>query len=224
MLFRSVSVNEELDRLLPVLHGLRAAPVPLSVDTVKPAVMRVSIQEGASFINDINALRADGAIEVVAASTAGICFMHMKGHPGNMQESPTYADVVAEVAQFLSARVEAALASGIDRDRISVDPGFGFGKTAAHNMQILRELGKIGAIGQPVVFGASRKSTLGAVTGREVTRREPASIAAAVLAIERGASMVRVHDVAATRDAIAVWQAMRGKTMNPTNDIVREVL
>ena len=219
---RSVPQDEELERLLPVLQALRSAAVPVSVDTIKPAVMRAAIDEGASLINDINALRAEGALQAVAGASVGVCLMHLKGNPRNMQDSPAYDNVVAEVTQFLAERVAVAEASGIARDRISIDPGFGFGKTAGHNMQLLKGLGAICDLGLPVIFGASRKSTLGAVTGRPVTERVHASVAAALLAVDRGAAIVRVHDVAPTRDAIAVWIAMHGDAMKSTKEIVRE--
>lgn len=206
----AVSAEEEIARLMPVMHALRDVKIPLSVDTMKPEVMRVAIGEGVSFINDINALRSDGALDAVARSQAGVCLMHMRGEPANMQNAPSYADVVAEVGQFLAARVAAAEAAGIARERICIDPGFGFGKTAEHNMRLLNELAVFAATGLPVLFGASRKSTLGSVTGRPVGERVHASVAAALLAAERGAAILRVHDVAPTRDALAVWLAMRG--------------
>lgn len=206
----AVSAEEEIARLMPVIRALRDVKIPLSVDTMKPEVMRVAIGEGVSFINDINALRSDGALEAVARSQAGVCLMHMRGEPANMQIAPSYADVVAEVGQFLAARVAAAEAAGIGRERICIDPGFGFGKTAEHNMRLLNELAVFAATGLPVLFGASRKSTLGSLTGRPVGERVHASVAAALLAAERGAAILRVHDVAPTRDALAVWLAMRG--------------
>ena len=217
----AVSQEEEIDRLLPILRALRNERIPVSVDTMKPGVMRMAIDEGASLINDINALRAQGAVEAVAGSGAGVCLMHMRGNPATMQDSPAYAGVIAEVRQFLAGRVAAAEAGGVARERISIDPGFGFGKTAEHNMCILRELKEIGALGLPVTFGASRKSTLGAVTGRPVGERVCGSVAAALLAVERGAAIVRVHDVAPTRDAIAVWLAMSGQAMKSTSELIR---
>jgi len=208
-----VSAEVEITRLVPVLRALRDLHVPVSVDTMKPEVMRAAIDEGASMINDVNALRAPGALQAVAGSEVGACLMHMKGAPANMQDAPVYEDVVAEVAEFLEGRVRAAEDAGINRNRLTIDPGFGFGKTVAHNMQILRDMGKFSAFGLPVSFGASRKSTLGAVTGRPVSERVCASVAAALLAIDRGANLVRVHDVAPTRDAMAVWLAMQGRPM-----------
>jgi dihydropteroate synthase len=208
----AVPPGEELARLLPVMQALRDAPVPISIDTMKPVVMRAMIAEGASFINDINALMTDDALPAVADSDAGVCLMHMKGDPATMQQAPAYDDVVGEVKAYLEARVAAAESEGIARDRICIDPGFGFGKTVEHNLRLLRDLGKFAATGLPVMFGASRKSTLGTLTGRPVTERVHASVAAALLAAERGAAILRVHDVAPTRDALAIWLAIRDET------------
>jgi dihydropteroate synthase len=206
-----VSAEEELRRLLPVLHELRGVPVPISVDTTKPEVMRAAIGAGVAMVNDISALRSPGALETVAVSDAGVCLMHMQGEPRTMQHEPRYGDVVAEVAAFLAERVAAAEAKGIGRERIAIDPGFGFGKSVAHNFELLRNLDRFTALGLPVVAGWSRKSTLGAVTGRAAEERLAASLAAALLAVERGARIVRVHDVAATRDVLAVLAALDGK-------------
>jgi len=204
-----VPVEAEIRRLLPVLRAVRDWGVPVSVDTTKPEVMRMAIDEGAALINDIAALRAPGALEVVARSEVGVCLMHMQGEPRTMQDAPHYDDVVAEVQAFLVARVLACVAEGIAQDRLLIDPGFGFGKTPEHNYALLRDLGRIAQIGVPVLAGLSRKSMLGAVTGQpNGAARMPASVAAAVLAVERGARIVRVHDVAATKDALAVWAAM----------------
>jgi dihydropteroate synthase len=207
-----VTPEEELRRLLPVLKALRDLPVPVSVDTVKPEVMRPAIAEGASMVNDISALRAPGALEAVAAAEVGVCLMHMQGEPRTMQREPRYGDVVAEVKAFLAERVAAAEARGIARERLVIDPGFGFGKTLEHNFELLRNIGRLAEIGLPVMAGWSRKSTLGAVTGRGPTERLAASVAAALLAVQHGARIVRVHDVAATRDALAVLAAMDGQT------------
>jgi dihydropteroate synthase len=206
-----VSAGEELRRLLPVLHELRGVPVPISVDTTKPEVMRAAIGAGVAMVNDISALRSPGALETVAVSDAGVCLMHMQGEPRTMQHEPRYGDVVAEVAAFLAERVAAAEAKGIGRERIAIDPGFGFGKSVAHNFELLRNLDRFTALGLPVVAGWSRKSTLGAVTGRAAEERLAASLAAALLAVQHGARIVRVHDVAATRDALAVLAALDGK-------------
>ena len=203
-----VSAEEELRRLLPVLRGLRDAPVPLSIDTIKPEVMRAVLAEGAAMINDINALRAPGAIAAVAASDAAVCLMHMQGTPGTMQQSPSYGDVVVEVKTFLQQRVDAVRAAGIALERISVDPGFGFGKTLEHNLELLRHLREFAALGVPLLAGWSRKSSLGQITGKPAGERLAASIAAALIAAQNGAAILRVHDVAATRDALMVLAAV----------------
>jgi dihydropteroate synthase len=203
-----IPAQQEIDRLLPVIEALRDCGTPLSVDTVKPEVMRVALNAGADMINDINALRAPGALELVAASKAGLCLMHMLGEPDTMQDAPHYDDIVAEVAGFLAERVAAAEAAGIALNRIAVDPGFGFGKSLAHNVELLRRLDELVVPGLPLLVGLSRKSMLGLLTGRSAPERVHAGIAAHVLAVERGARIVRVHDVAATRDAMAVLQAV----------------
>jgi dihydropteroate synthase len=187
---------------------LRDSGVPLSVDTRKPAVMRAAIDAGADMINDVLALRAPGAIDAVAASEAGLCLMHMQGDPTTMQRAPEYRDVVAEVREFLRERVAACVAHGIARERLVIDPGFGFGKSVEHNLTLLRHLRAFTNEGVAVLAGLSRKSTLGALTGRSVpAERVHASVAAALVAAERGAAIVRVHDVAATVDALKVWRA-----------------
>ena len=203
-----VPAQQEIDRLLPVIEALRDCGAPLSIDTVKPEVMRVVLAAGADMINDINALRAPGAMELVAESRAGVCLMHMQGDPGTMQDDPHYVDVVVEVAEFLAERVAAAEAAGIALNRIAVDPGFGFGKTLEHNIQLLRRLGELVVPGLPLLVGLSRKSMLGLLTGHEAADRIYAGVAAHVLAVLRGARIVRVHDVAAMRDALAVVQAV----------------
>lgn len=203
-----VSAQQEVDRLLPVLQGLAECGVPLSVDTIKPDVMRVALAAGADMINDIYALRAPGALELLAKSSAGVCLMHMQGAPQNMQQNPQYNQVVQDVADFLAARVAAAQHAGIALDRLCIDPGFGFGKTLAHNLQLLRHLETFSTIELPVLVGLSRKSVLGALTGRTPSERVSAGIAAHMLAIVRGARILRVHDVAATRDAVAVFEAV----------------
>ncbi len=202
----------ELERLLPVLAAVRDWGLPVSVDTNKPEVMRAVIAAGADLVNDIGALRAPGALEAVVASGVAVCLMHMQGEPRTMQTDPRYGDVVGEVADFLAARVAACIAAGIARERLLVDPGFGFGKTVGHNFALLRGLDELQRSGVPVLAGLSRKSMLGAVTGRENgVARLPASVAAALLAVQRGARIVRVHDVGATRDALAVWAATEGR-------------
>jgi dihydropteroate synthase len=204
-----VPAGEELARLLPVLHALRDVPVPVSVDTVKPEVMRSVLDAGASMINDISAFASPGAIAAVAASDCALCLMHMQGEPRTMQAAPHYDDVVAEVRAFLHDRAGVLESAGVERGRIVVDPGFGFGKTVQHNLELLRRLDAFRELGLPLLAGWSRKSSLGKITGRPADQRLAASLAAAVLAIERGAGVLRVHDVAATRDAVAVFCAMR---------------
>jgi dihydropteroate synthase len=208
---RGISAEEELSRLMPVLEGLRGCAIPVSVDTVKPEVMRAAIEGGAAMINDVVALRSPGALEAVAGSDVAVCLMHMQGEPRTMQSEPCYRDVVAEVGAFLAERVAMAEAKGIARERIVIDPGFGFGKTVAHNFELLRNLDRFTALGLPVLAGWSRKSTLGAITGRGADDRLAASLAAALLAVQRGARIVRVHDVAATHDALAVLAAFDGR-------------
>ena len=204
----AVSIDEEISRTLPVIEALQDAGVPLSIDTAKPAVMRAAIAAGASMVNDIAALQAPGALEVVAASDVAVCLMHMQGRPHTMQQAPQYGDVVAEVKTFLADRAAAAIAAGIAPGRIVLDPGFGFGKTVEHNLELLRRLEEFNMLDFPLLTGLSRKSTLGAITGRAVGDRLHASVAAALLAAERGAAILRVHDVAATRDALAVLAAV----------------
>ena len=203
-----VPAEVEIARLLPVLHAVRDWGLPISVDTAKPEVMRAVIDAGAAMINDILALQSPGALALVAASDAAVCLMHMQGEPRTMQANPQYADVTGEVHDFLAARVAACSAAGIPRERLLVDPGFGFGKTVEHNYTLLRELSRFNDLGVPILAGLSRKSMLGAVTGKgNGVARIHASVAAALLALERGARIVRVHDVAATRDALAVLSA-----------------
>ena len=206
-----VSEAEEVERVLPLVEALRGTGVPVSVDTSKPGVMRAALAAGAAVINDVRALQEPGALDAVRASDCGLVLMHMQGLPRTMQREPHYEDVVAEVAAFLEARVAVATNAGIRADRIVIDPGFGFGKTLGHNFTLLRRLDDLRVLGRPVLAGLSRKSMLGAVTGRAVDDRMAASLAAAILAVERGARIVRVHDVAATRDAMKVWAAIQGR-------------
>lgn len=205
----SISAQEELDRIMPVIEGLHGAPVPLSVDTYKTEVMRSALAAGASMINDINALQQPDALAVVAASDAAVCLMHKQGPPQTMQQ-PHYQDVVAEVLQFLRSRILSAQKAGIVRERIMVDPGFGFDKTLANNLALLRHLDEFSVLGVPLLAGISRKSMLGTITGQDVEHRVHASVAAALLAVMRGACMVRVHDVRATVDALKIWNAVKG--------------
>jgi dihydropteroate synthase len=204
----SVTVQEELRRVMPALYALQGFGKPLSVDTCKPEVMREAIIAGADMINDINGFRAPGALEAVAEGNCGLCVMHMQGSPQDMQQAPRYADVVREVTDFLRERVDAMLAAGIARDRICIDPGFGFGKTVEHNFALLRHIGQMQReLGLPVLAGLSRKSMIGAVTGKPVDQRLAGSLAGALACVAHGARIVRVHDVAETVDAIKVWQA-----------------
>ncbi len=203
-----VSEQEELDRVLPVIEGLRGIPVPVSIDTYKPSVMHAALRAGASMVNDVNALLAEGALHAVAQSDAAVCLMHKQGMPQTMQQRPVYRDVVDEVSAFLRERIAATEAAGIARDRIVIDPGFGFGKTVEHNLDLLRHLDELRDLGVPVLAGLSRKSMLGAITGREVDGRMAASVAAALLAVQRGAAIVRVHDVRETVDALKIWNAV----------------
>jgi dihydropteroate synthase len=203
-----VSVDEELARVLPVLDAALTLGCPVSVDTSKAAVMAAVLARGADIINDINALQAPGALDAVAAhSDCGVCLMHMRGTPESMQLRPQYADVVEEVAAFLRERMAALRGRGIAAERITLDPGIGFGKSVAHNLDLLRRQRELLALGRPLLVGWSRKSTLGAITGRDVDQRVTASVVAALAAVESGAAIVRVHDVAATVDALKVWRA-----------------
>ena len=204
----AVSASEELRRVLPVIDALAPVGVPISVDTVKPEVMREAVAAGASIINDIAALQAPGALEAAAGMDAAVCLMHMQGEPRTMQQEPRYDDVVIEVRDFLARRIEAARAAGIARERLIVDPGFGFGKLLEHNLALLRQLERFAGLGACVLAGLSRKSMLGQITGRGVDGRMPAGIAAALIAAQKGARILRVHDVAETRDALAVFDAV----------------
>jgi dihydropteroate synthase len=204
----SLPLEEELRRVMPVVYALRDLGKPLSVDTYKPEVMREAIFAGADLINDINGFRAPGALEAVADSDCALCVMHMQSNPETMQQSPAYVDVVREVTDFLRERVEAMVAAGIERQRICIDPGFGFGKTVEHNYALLRNIGAMQQeLGLPVLAGLSRKSMIGAVTGKPLEQRLAGSIAGALAAVAHGARIVRVHDVAETVDALKVWQA-----------------
>jgi len=203
-----VDEAEELRRTLPIVSALASDGACVSIDTMKPAVMRAALDAGAAMLNDVRALQAPGALDVAAASSAAVCLMHMQGEPATMQHAPAYRDAVTEVRAFLARRAAACIDAGIGRDRIVIDPGFGFGKSVAHNLELLRGLDTIAALGYPVLAGLSRKSMLGAVTGRDPDERLAASVAAALAAAMRGARILRVHDVAATVDALAVWGAI----------------
>ena len=200
-----VNEQEELDRVVPVIDAIRRElDIPISVDTSKPAVMRAAADAGADMINDVYALRGEGALETAVDLQKPVCLMHMQGEPRTMQNEPKYTDVVADVTQFLAQRVQQCIAAGVAGDLIIIDPGFGFGKTPAHNIELLANLRQLLDVGPPVLIGVSRKATLGAITGRDVRSRLAASLAAAVLAVNAGASIVRVHDVAETVDALRV--------------------
>lgn len=205
-----VGIQEELDRVLPLIEALHDVPVPLSLDSFKPEVMRAAIAAGVQMVNDINALQDVAAMRVVAGNNVAVCLMHKQGNPQTMQLQPDYRDVLTEVGEFLRARIVAAESAGIDRQRIVIDPGFGFGKTLEHNVTLLRELKKLTELGVPVLAGLSRKAMLGALTGSSVGQRLPASVAAALIAVQHGAKIVRVHDVRATVDALKIWNAMSG--------------
>jgi dihydropteroate synthase len=206
---RAVNEQEELDRVLPVIEALRRIiDLPISIDTSKPGVMRAAVAAGASIINDVYALQADGALQAAVELQQPVCLMHMQGEPRTMQKEPQYDDVVAEVTQFLRERVAQCVQAGLGRELIIVDPGFGFGKRPAHNVELLAGLSRVTEIGVPVLVGLSRKSTLGKITGKDVSQLMPASIAAAVLAVQQGAQIVRAHDVAETVDALRVAAAV----------------
>lgn len=204
-----VTQQQELDRVLPVVEAIRAElPATISVDTSSPVVMREAAARGAAMINDVRALTRPEALATAAALDLPVCLMHMSGEPGNMQSDPSYDDVVGEVCGFLAARASAARAAGIRAEHIVVDPGFGFGKSLAHNLQLLAGLPRLASLGYPVLVGLSRKSMIGKLIGRPVDQRLPASLALAVLAVERGAGIIRTHDVAATADALAMVAAL----------------
>ena len=201
-------LDEELARVLPVLRHAVTLGVPVSVDTSRPEVMRAALDLGADIVNDVRALQRPGALAVLAAHpSAGLCLMHMRGEPGSMPQDTAYGDVVAEVAAFLAGRLAAVLAAGIAAERLVLDPGIGFAKTAAQNLELLRRQPELLALDRPLLLGWSRKSTLGAITGRPVGERVAASVAAALAGALQGASVLRVHDVQATVDALAVWRA-----------------
>jgi dihydropteroate synthase len=212
----AVDAEQEIARVVPVIAALAArVGVPIAIDTSKPEVMRAAVAAGASLINDVRALREPGALDAVAALTVPVCLMHMQGEPQSMQDQPHYDDVVADVHRFLAQRILDCQFAGVDKARLLVDPGFGFGKTLEHNLSLLRELSRFGDLGVPVLVGLSRKSMIGALTGRAAGERVVGSVTAALLAVQRGAAIVRVHDVAATRDALSVWNAVRAGERTP---------
>lgn len=206
-----VSAEEELQRVIPVVRSLVAGGALVSIDTSKPEVIRAALEAGAQIVNDVYALRRPGALEAAARGAAAVCVMHMQGEPRSMQQAPRYDDVVREVAGFLAERVAACESAGIARDRLLVDPGFGFGKTVAHNLELLRNLNEIAPPGLPILAGLSRKSMLATLTGRPVEARLAGSLALAFAALEGGARIIRCHDVAETCDVVKVWTALRRK-------------
>jgi dihydropteroate synthase len=211
-----VGISEELERVLPVVEQLaHELQVPISVDTSKPEVMSRAIAAGAGIINDVNALRADGAIEAVAAGGAAVCLMHMQGEPRTMQKAPHYQDVVGEVKAYLADRIQACIAAGIPRERIIADPGFGFGKTLSHNWALLARLREFRTLGVPILVGLSRKSFVGAPLERPVDERLYGSLAAAGIAVFNGADIVRAHDVAPTMDVVRIAHAAAAAARAP---------
>ncbi|GAB4511030.1 MAG: dihydropteroate synthase [Sulfuricaulis sp.] len=206
---RSVSAQEEIERVLPVVKALRAQiHLPVSIDTSKPEVMRAAVKAGAGMINDVRALREPGALETAAQLEVPVCLMHMQGEPRTMQNAPRYADVVAEVRDFLKQRLEACINAGIPASRLVIDPGFGFGKTLEHNIELLRGLKQLKTLDAPVLVGLSRKSMIGKALGLPVEQRLHASVALAVMALQQGARIVRVHDVGPTVEALRMWSAV----------------
>jgi dihydropteroate synthase len=213
---RAVGADDERRRVVPVIEALaKRLPVPISVDTSKPDVMQAAAAAGAALINDVRALRAPGALAAAAALELPVCLMHMQGEPRTMQADPSYDDVVAEVRDFLNERIAACLGAGLSRERLLIDPGFGFGKRLAHNLALLARLAELTRLGPPLLVGISRKSMLGALTGRAVADRLPAGVAAAVIAARSGARILRVHDVAATVDALKVVAAVAAAEQDP---------
>ncbi len=212
------TLDEELERVIPAIEAIRAeSAVFISVDTSKPEVMRAAVRAGADIINDVRALQEPGALETAAATRAGVCLMHMKGEPRTMQEAPSYSDVVTEVRDFLISRVRAAHDAGIERERIAIDPGFGFGKRARDNLALLKQLAEFAPLHAPLVAGLSRKSLLAKITGRAVGDRTAGSVALAAIAVLNGARIVRAHDVAATVDAVRVAAAVdKGEAFDGT--------
>lgn len=204
-----ISAKEELGRVMPVIEAIAGhTDIAISIDTSKPEIMRAAVNAGASLINDVYALRQEGAIQAASELDAAVCLMHMQGEPGSMQNQPSYKDIPGDIVEFLSERIAACRDAGINDDSIAIDPGFGFGKTHEHNVRLLASLEQFRVIGMPMVVGLSRKSTLGALTGKAVDKRLPAGIAAAVLAVERGANIVRTHDVEETVDALRIAGAV----------------
>ncbi|MBT8130266.1 MAG: dihydropteroate synthase [Gammaproteobacteria bacterium] len=212
---QAVTLDEELERVIPVIRALRQqTAIPISIDTSKPEVMQAAVEAGADMVNDVNALQANGAIRACAELEVPVCLMHMQGEPRTMQQDPTYDDVVSDVAGFLRQRSQACIDAGIERDRIILDPGFGFGKTLQHNLALLNGLEVISGLELPVLVGLSRKSMLGVLIDKPVDQRVYASVAAAVIARNKGAQLFRVHDVSPTRDALALCDALNNEQQN----------
>ena len=206
---RSVPAQEEIDRVLPVVEALHAnIPLPISIDTSKPEVMRAAVKAGAGLINDVRALRETGSLETASRLGVPICLMHMRGEPRTMQDDPRYTDVTGEVREFLKQRLEACVNAGIPASRLVVDPGFGFGKTLEHNIELLRGLNKLLSLGAPILVGLSRKSMIGKALGLPVEQRLHASVALAVMAVQQGARIVRAHDVGPTVEALRMWASV----------------
>ena len=209
---QAVSEQDELDRVLPVVAAIRERfEIGISVDTSKTEVMRQAVAAGASMINDVNALRAEGAMSLMAGMNVPVCLMHMQGEPRTMQADPQYSDVVADVERFLLNQAQILLDAGVAKSQICIDPGFGFGKTLEHNLALFNAIPRLAAHGFAVLVGVSRKSMLGQITGRETSERMPGSVAAALLAWEKGAKILRVHDVAETIDALKLWKAINNQ-------------
>lgn len=204
----AVSLQQELDRVLPVIEALRSFPVVLSIDTQKAAVMAAALRAGAQIINDVNALRDSNAVQIAAQHQAAVVLMHMQGQPRTMQHNPHYDDVTQAVQHFLQQRVEVCVQAGLGADRIALDPGFGFGKSLQHNVQLLKELTQITALPHAIVVGLSRKSMIGQLTGANVNERVNGSVVLAQMAVQRGARILRVHDVKATKEMLTLWQAV----------------
>ena len=204
-----VSAQEEMDRVIPVIEALRGKiSLPISIDTSKPEVMRAAVAVGAGFINDVRALRDEGALETAASLQVPVCLMHMQGEPRGMQENPRYRDVLSDIGDFLRARLQAARAAGIPAQRLVIDPGFGFGKTLEHNLELLRGLKKLQTLGAPILVGLSRKSLIGKALDLPVEGRLQASVALALMAVQNGARIVRVHDVGPTVEALRMWSVV----------------
>jgi dihydropteroate synthase len=212
---KPVTVDEEVRRVVPVIERLAAqVQVPISIDTSKAQVMRAAVAAGAGIINDVRALREADALDTAASLGTVVCLMHMQGEPASMQVAPHYDEVIAQVHRFLTDRLMACQFAGIDKRRIVIDPGFGFGKSLEHNLALLRALDRFTELGCPLMVGLSRKRMIGVLTGRELDQRVHGSVAAALIAAQRGAAIVRVHDVAPTRDALAIWEAVRAEPVS----------